>query len=140
MGRDFHDRRARVLVAVTTVLAMLFLVPAASVAGTFRFRNGTYSDGQVVDGLALQVVRGRSGEAKMEYFVDAKRYEAWVDCGNSCPKVGDRMEVEYSASDPTEVVRNRKRPYSSFDVGALTLIGLGIVACALLLRRDLARR
>ena len=129
MRPDFDDRRARVLVALIAVLAMLFLVAASSVAGAFWFRNGTYSDGQVVSGLALDVVPGRQGEAKVEYFVDATRYEAWVYCGTSCPNEGDRMEVEYSAGDPTEVVRNRTRPYSALAVGALSLTALGIVAC-----------
>ncbi|WP_146603871.1 hypothetical protein [Micromonospora deserti] len=59
MSRDFDDRRARVLVALIAVLAMLFLLAASSVTGTFWFRSGTYSDGQVVTGLALDVVRGR---------------------------------------------------------------------------------
>ncbi|MFY1577482.1 hypothetical protein ACN26Z_21545 [Verrucosispora sp. WMMD703] len=138
MGHEFDDRRARVLVALVAVLAMLFLVAASSVAGTFWFRNGTHSDGQVVSALALDVVRGRQGEAKVEYFVDAKRYEAWVYCGTSCPNEGDRMEVEYSASDPTEVVRNRARTYSPLAVGVLILTALGIVLCISLLRRAMA--
>lgn len=84
------------------------------------------------------VVRGRPGEAKVEYVVDAKRYKAWVSCGTSCPKEGGRMEVEYSAGDPTRVVRNRVGSYSRLAIGALVGIPVGIAVSVVVLRRDLA--
>ncbi|MBQ0894376.1 hypothetical protein KBX37_14935 [Micromonospora sp. U56] len=119
------------------ILAMLFMVAASSVLGTFWFRNGTFEDGQVVTAPVLKVTSGRTGEAEVEYFADGKRYQAWVYCGTSCPNEGDRMEVEYSINNPTNVVRNRARPFSMTSVVAFFVTGSGIVICGILLRRDI---
>ncbi|MBQ0892773.1 hypothetical protein KBX37_06600 [Micromonospora sp. U56] len=135
---DVNDRRARVLVAAIAILGMLFLVPASSVLGTFWFRHGTFKDGVVVDARVLKVVPGRTGEAEIEYFADGDRHQGWIYCGTSCSDKGDQMEVEYSTSDPSQVVRNRARPFSVIDVLALVVTGAGIVVSGVLLRRDMA--
>lgn len=140
MDGDFHDRRARVLIAVITILVPLFLASAVPLAHTYRFRNGTYSDGRVITGLALQVVPGRPGEVRVEYFADTRRYEAWVNCGRSCPREGGQMEIEYSASDPANVVRNKKGPYSTLAIAGFLLTAFGIVISSVVLRRDLVHR
>ncbi|MEV0728249.1 hypothetical protein [Polymorphospora sp. NPDC050346] len=137
MAGDVSDRRARVLVAAIAILGMLFLVAGSSVLGTFWFRDGTFKDGEVVDAHVLKVVPGRTGEAEVEYFVDGDRHQAWIYCGTSCPGKGDRMEVEYSTSDPSDVVRNRMRPFSMIHVLALLGTGTGIVVAGGLLRRDM---
>ncbi|GAA2626213.1 hypothetical protein GCM10010399_67100 [Dactylosporangium fulvum] len=139
MAGDVDDRRGRVLVAAIAMSAMLFMVPAASVLGTFWFRNGTFGDGVVVTAHVLKVSPGRTGEAEVEYVADGNRHQQWISCGTSCPRAGDWMEVEYSAGDPRQVARNRMRPYSSTAVVALFVTGAGIVVCGILLRRSKGR-
>lgn len=130
------DRRARVLIALMTVLGMLFLVAASSVLATFMYRDGTYEDGVVVNAQVLRAVPGRPGEAEVEYLVDGERQQRWISCGGSCPEEGDVIEVEYSAGDPREVVRNRAGPYSSTAVVALLVTGSGLLVSGVLLVRD----
>ncbi|HEX5539973.1 MAG TPA: DUF3592 domain-containing protein [Micromonospora sp.] len=135
----YSDRLVKVLLVAIAMSGMLFLVAASSVVGTVRFRNGAYEDGRVIEARALKVVRGRGGEAQVEYAVGGHRYREWVYCGTSCPKEGELFEVEYSAKDPRQVVRNRAGPFSRTALFGLFVTTFAISLFVILFQRELRK-
>lgn len=115
-----------------TSLLVVLLVGAIMVAGGFWLRSstGAYSEGLIVEGQVVDIIRSRNGDGNtlyqpvVEYSVGANTYQVKTYYSSSSrPRLGETRQVSYRPGDPSSgrVVGTDWLPWAIIAFGSVSM-------------------